>query len=223
MLSTISYLMLASTLFPSPQKVEPVQFIPYKNVQLVQSKRLVGLAPSWCPHCPKAKSRLPEIEWLDADQFEGITPVQYPVVFDPETKVQVFGIALNDMTTVLNYVENANKKYVKGYAKKTQATVGKIKGGKEAIQVILAITGKKGRWIREDKGYEGKLWGVSYKLPDNFEAIYDTVDSVTTFKFPKKPTVNLIIIELTLSGITVSPDKVKLNIDFWPDYPVDLE
>jgi hypothetical protein len=212
-----------SIFFPSPQKeTRIVRFVPYENVKLVQSKRLVGLAPKWCPHCPSAKARLPEVDWLSEDTFQGITPVQYPVVFDPETKVQVFGSALGDIQSVRNSVEAANQKYVKGYAKPSQEIIGKVEGGKEALQAILFVTGKKGRWIREDKGGEIEFWGVKAKLPDNFEAVYSTEGEVTTFKFPKKPSVNLIIVQLTLSGITASPDKIKLNIDWFPDYPIDL-
>lgn len=163
------------------------------------------------------------LTFMTQEQYEGITPVQYPVVFDPETKVQVFGVALKDIETVHKYIEAANSKYVKGYEKKTQSTVGKVEGGKEALQIILKVTGKKGRWVREDKGGELEFWGVKANLPDGFEALYATTDDVTQFTFPKKPSVNLIIIQLTLSGVTVSPDKIKLNIDWWPDYPVDLE
>lgn len=213
-------------------------------------KRLVGLAPKWCPACQHRSSpknslksnEYFEIEWIEADDWEGVKPPQYPAVIDTETRCQFFGSVLTkqaqlqsgvltmtaDAENLFNYIDETNAKYA-AQGKLTLPTkssiipaIGKI--DRRLIEGVLKVAKASFDLSFGSGPFEYTEGSATLIVPQGTGFNYSRQKTgEAKLVFTNRPTIRLLgLIDQKIDGFTITPNSFVINLRLFPDIPVDV-
>lgn len=191
--------------------------------------RLIGLSPRFCIACGSAKKALAgvPIDWQDK-QMSGCP--QYPAVYDPVMMKFYYGHHLASPDALARAV-SANQP--QSFKRPTRLSLGSVDF---SLAYLRQWIGQSGSLSRSGKWQLPSTPWFTIRIPENFRLEWATQpnpnranpssppkapeDFQTVIKFLTKPVVRIKIVDQSISGIVITNDSIRLNIDWFPDITI---
>lgn len=191
------------------------------SLETITESKLIGLSPSWCSACRLSTSpvnRLLDIDW-QAIEMEGCP--QYPAVYDPETKHFYFGTALNSLETLDASIDSIKKQKGFNTTKSILPAIGSV--DKDQLKFILELLGTSGSFQRGAKPLSKSYNSFNITFPADLKLSWSTANEETKFVLNKPVPVKLFLFEQKVTGLTITPTKVTLNLRMCPDLSLEVK
>jgi hypothetical protein len=190
-----------------------------------RKKALVGLSPAWCQYCYIAEDKfkthpLYVVDWQTREHSQCDV---YPAIYDPETRVFFHEEAMNSWDTLIAEINDVRReKNLVALAESPRTlSVGTI--SRETVLQVLQVLGAHGSASLGNDVFSYSQGMFAVRLPANVALKWTTTNDLIKFEFSSKPSVGISGIKQTVSAVTISPDLLTLQIDWFPDVTLDLK